>query len=129
MCGLVWSAKDGSRALRSNWGMYVLRDKAAAAGTGLPVLAPFHHRFRSCSAGKSGIFEAVLSTNLSHPNIVHTYQYAFRPVSVSAPGRQMALCAATGERGSCGCTADREGSKPALQLEHARRAATGSCSI
>lgn len=32
--------------------------------------------------GKSGIFEAVLSTNLSHPNIVHTYQYAFRPVSV-----------------------------------------------
>jgi serine/threonine protein kinase len=31
--------------------------------------------------GKSGIFEAVLSTNLSHPNIVHTYQYAFRPVS------------------------------------------------
>lgn len=35
-------------------------------------------------AGKSGIFEAVLSTNLSHPNIVHTYQYAFRPVSVSA---------------------------------------------
>ncbi|KAL4446278.1 hypothetical protein ABPG77_003085 [Micractinium sp. CCAP 211/92] len=31
--------------------------------------------------GKSGIFEAVLSSNLSHPNIVHTYQYAFRPVS------------------------------------------------
>lgn len=37
-------------------------------------------------AGKSGIFEAVLSTNLSHPNIVHTYQYAFRPVSVRAYG-------------------------------------------
>lgn len=34
------------------------------------------------SAGKSGIFEAVLSSNLSHPNIVHTYQYAFRPVTV-----------------------------------------------
>ncbi|KAL4854405.1 putative serine/threonine-protein kinase SIS8 [Chlorella vulgaris] len=32
-------------------------------------------------AGKSGIFEAVLATNLSHPNIVHTYQYAFRPVT------------------------------------------------
>ncbi|PSC70592.1 kinase [Micractinium conductrix] len=31
--------------------------------------------------GKSGIFEAVLSSNLSHPNIVHTYQYAFRPVT------------------------------------------------
>lgn len=31
--------------------------------------------------GKSGIFEAVLSSNLSHPNIVHTYQYAFRPAS------------------------------------------------
>lgn len=34
------------------------------------------------AAGKSGIFEAVLSTNLSHPCIVHTYQYAFRPVTV-----------------------------------------------
>lgn len=34
--------------------------------------------------GKSGIFEAVLSSNLSHPNIVHTYQYAFRPVTVSS---------------------------------------------
>eukprot|EP00887_Chlorella_sp_A99_P005032 scaffold4.g5032.t1 len=29
---------------------------------------------------RSGIFEAVLSSNLSHPNIVHTYQYAIRPV-------------------------------------------------
>ena len=32
--------------------------------------------------GKNGIFEAVLSSNLSHPNIVHTYQYAFRQVLV-----------------------------------------------
>jgi hypothetical protein len=37
-------------------------------------------------AGKSGIFEAVLSSNLSHPNIVHTYQYAFRPVTVGHAG-------------------------------------------
>jgi hypothetical protein len=39
----------------------------------------------AAAAGKSGIFEAVLSTNLSHPNIVHTYQYAFRPVTVRWP--------------------------------------------
>lgn len=44
------------------------------------------------AAGKSGIFEAVLSSNLSHPNIVHTYQYAFRPVTVRAGLRCAVLC-------------------------------------
>lgn len=47
--------------------------------------AATRHEGPHFSAGKSGIFEAVLSSNLSHPNIVHTYQYAFRPVSVRAP--------------------------------------------
>lgn len=35
--------------------------------------------------GSRGLFEAVLSSTLSHPNIVHTYQYAVRP-TVRAQG-------------------------------------------
>ena len=35
--------------------------------------------------GARGIFEAVLSSALSHPNVVHTYQYAVRPISRSSP--------------------------------------------
>lgn len=31
--------------------------------------------------GARGIFEAILSSSLSHPNVVHTYQYAVRPLS------------------------------------------------
>lgn len=31
--------------------------------------------------GARGIFEAVLSSSLSHPNVVHTYQYAVRPIT------------------------------------------------
>jgi PAS domain-containing protein len=32
-------------------------------------------------AGTQGLFEALLSSSLSHPNIVHTYQYAVRPLA------------------------------------------------
>lgn len=31
--------------------------------------------------GARGLFEAVLSSSLSHPNVVHTYQYAVRPLT------------------------------------------------
>lgn len=39
----------------------------------------------SGSGGQDGVFEAVLSSNLSHPNIVHTYQYGVRPMT-APPG-------------------------------------------
>lgn len=43
------------------------------------------------SAGTShasqGIFEAILSSSLSHPNVVHTYQYAMRPMERRAMAR------------------------------------------
>ena len=35
----------------------------------------------STHGGARGIFEAVLSSSLSHPNVVHTYQYAVRPIN------------------------------------------------
>lgn len=34
------------------------------------------------SGVKNPVFEAVLSSNLSHPNIAHTYQYAVRPLGL-----------------------------------------------
>lgn len=34
----------------------------------------------SAGGGARGLFEAVLSSSLSHPNVVHTYQYAVRPL-------------------------------------------------
>ncbi len=39
--------------------------------------------------GARGLFEAVLSSSLSHPNVVHTYQYAVRPISKPMPGMKM----------------------------------------
>ena len=33
-----------------------------------------------------GLFEAILSSSLSHPNVAHTYQYAVRPISRPNPG-------------------------------------------
>lgn len=36
---------------------------------------------REAHGGARGIFEAVLSSSLSHPNVVHTYQYAVRPIN------------------------------------------------
>lgn len=33
------------------------------------------------ASGARGLFEAVLSSSLSHPNVVHTYQYAVRPLT------------------------------------------------
>jgi len=35
--------------------------------------------------GARGLFEAILSSALSHPNVVHTYQYAVRPLSGPPP--------------------------------------------
>ena len=35
---------------------------------------------RSWYSGPQGLFEAILSSSLSHPNIVHTYQFAVRPL-------------------------------------------------
>jgi len=39
--------------------------------------------------GARGLFEAVLSSSLSHPNVVHTYQYAVRPISKPVPGTKV----------------------------------------
>ena len=64
------------------------RGAAAVQPASLPAALPC----AAPPAGKSGIFEAVLSSNLSHPNIVHTYQYAFRPSTVRRPRRRTAAC-------------------------------------
>jgi hypothetical protein len=63
-------------------------------------------RERSVHGGASrGLFEAVLSSALSHPNIVHTYQYAVRPASrgpAAAGARAAAAPANGGPRGAPG---------------------------
>lgn len=41
------------------------------------------------TGGARGLFEAVLSSSLSHPNVVHTYQYAVRPISKPMPGTKV----------------------------------------
>jgi hypothetical protein len=61
----------------------------------LTLTHPPHPPTHLPHAGKNGIFEAVLSSNLSHPNIVHTYQYAFRQVTVSWQQCPLTCC--------CGC--------------------------
>jgi serine/threonine protein kinase len=41
------------------------------------------------NGGARGLFEAVLSSSLSHPNVVHTYQYAVRHISKPMPGTKV----------------------------------------
>jgi serine/threonine protein kinase len=41
------------------------------------------------TGGARGLFEAALSSALSHPNVVHTYQYAVRPISKAMPGTKV----------------------------------------
>jgi len=68
------------RVYRGNWNGNVVAVKVIASEQKIKERKPAD----SSRPDTKGLHEAVLSAALSHPNVLHTYQYSFRHVPVSA---------------------------------------------
>ncbi len=74
------------RVYRGNWNGNIVAVKVIASKQ------PIESRGNEVTVGRKrpgadGLHEAFLSTALSHPNVLHTYQYSFRNVSASSGSR------------------------------------------
>lgn len=85
------------RVYRGNWNGNIVAVKVITSDSGRRSLdgAQMHQRpgayTEDISMKSIGMHEAAISTALSHPNVVHTYQYSVRHVEVSREKRDDSL--------------------------------------